>query len=187
MIKAIVIGASFGGIEAIREVLLHLPASVRVPIFIVLHIGNNRIDGFINSLNNNLKYTVQEAMDKDSIETGHIYFAPPNYHLQIEDNGTMSLSVDLKVNFSRPSIDVLFETAAWAFKDELMGILLTGSNADGANGMMTIKQCGGTTIVEDPRTATSGIMPMAAIELAPPDEILSVKDIAAKIAAIVGS
>lgn len=184
MINAIVIGASFGGIDAIRHVLLHLPEEVDVPVFIVLHIGNNRIDSFINFLNNNTHYQVQETLDKDVIEKKHIFFAPPNYHLMIDDQDTLTLSVEDKVHFSRPSIDVLFESAAWVFGRELLGVLLTGSNADGAKGMQTIKQFGGTTIVEDPRTAKATVMPLSAIELCSPDYILPVSEIASTIVAI---
>ncbi len=186
MIRAIVIGASFGGIEAIREILLHLTPEVRVPVFVVLHIGNNRIDGFVNFLNNHTHFLVSDACDKDEVLPGHVYFAPPNYHLMIEDDQTLTLSVDAKINFSRPSIDVLFESAAWVYGRDLLGILLTGSNADGAHGMTVIKQCGGTTIVEDPRTATSGVMPMAAIERTIPDLILPLREIAPRVCSILG-
>lgn len=172
MIKAVVIGASYGGMEAIKIILNNLPPSFVSPLMVVLHIGNNKIDTYLSQLNKNTHFRVKEADEKEKLKPGFIYFAPPNYHLQVEDKYSLSLSTDKKVNFSRPSIDVLFETAAWAFKDELLGILLTGSNDDGANGIYTINQYGGTTIVEDPETAFAKAMPRSAIKLSTPTYIL---------------
>lgn len=181
MIKAVVVGASYGGMDAIRSVLLNLDKNFKVPVFVVLHIGNNNIDTFLSTLNKKTGFRVCEAGEKEQIQPGNIYFAPPNYHLQVEDKLTLSLSTDAKVNFSRPSIDVLFETAAWVFKKELLGILLTGSNSDGAEGLKTIKRFGGTTIVENPETAVAKTMPSSAIALSKPDYILNLNQIPQKI------
>lgn len=181
MIKAIVIGASYGGMEAIRVLLSKFPVKFNFPVIVVLHIGNNNISSYITQLNNITGFLVKEAAEKEVIRPKTVYFAPPNYHLQIENDYSFSLSTDKKINFSRPSIDVLFETAAWAFKDELIGILLTGANNDGANGLIAIKEYGGTTIVENPETAFSQAMPRAATELAEPDYVLNLEDIAAKV------
>jgi len=185
MIKAIVIGASYGGLQAIKTIVNGLPADFKQPVIIVLHIGNNDIKTFISLLNNSSQLKVKEAGEKEKIKAKTIYFAPPNYHLQIEDDLTFSLSTAEKVNFSRPAIDVLFETAAWTFKKELVGILLTGSNSDGAEGIKTIKQFGGTTIVENPETAHAKSMPQAAIAKSDPDFILDLPDITAKIIELV--
>jgi two-component system chemotaxis response regulator CheB len=181
MIKAIVIGASYGGMEAIRSILVGLKGSVQIPVMVVLHIGNNNIDTYISSLNKKTGFLISEAGEKDKMKAGYVYFAPPNYHLQVEDEQCLSLSTDEKVNFSRPSIDVLFETAAWVFKGELLGVLLTGANSDGAEGLRTIKRFGGKTIVQDPETALAKIMPLAAINLAVPDFILPLDQISQKI------
>lgn len=116
MIKAIVIGASFGGLEAIKIILSELPGKFKIPVIIVLHIGNNNVNTFISMLNHDEKLHVKEAEEKELIQEKTIYFAPPNYHLQVEDEFSLSLSTAQKVNFSRPSIDVLFETAASTLK-----------------------------------------------------------------------
>ncbi|MEZ5106611.1 MAG: chemotaxis protein CheB [Draconibacterium sp.] len=187
MVKAIVIGASYGGMEAIRVLLAGLPSRFRIPISIVLHIGSNDIHSYLSMLNGKTAYTVKEAEEKELIKSGYIYFAPPNYHLQMESNFSFSLSTDPKVNFSRPSIDVLFETAAWAYKKELVGVLLTGSNSDGAEGLKTIKRYGGITIVENPETALSKSMPSSAIKEETPSFILDLKDIPEKIVELSGN
>lgn len=187
MIKAIVIGASFGGLEAIKIILSELPRKFKTPVIIVLHIGNNNVNTFISMLNHDGKLHVKEAEEKELIQEKTIYFAPPNYHLQVEDEFSLSLSTAQKVNFSRPSIDVLFETAAWTFKDKLLGILLTGSNSDGAEGLKTIKNFGGTTIVENPETAHAKTMPLSGISKSTPDYILNLKDIAAKMIELTAS
>ena len=181
MIKAIVIGASFGGMEAVKKIITGLPSEFKIPIAVVLHIGNNNINTYISLLGNQSHYVVKEAEEKEPLKQQTVYFAPPNYHLLIEEDFTLSLSTDEKVNFSRPAIDVLFETAAWSLKNNLIGILLTGSNNDGAEGLKTIKNNGGTTIVENPNTAHAGTMPATAVKLFKPDFILDLKDIAAKV------
>lgn len=181
MIKLVVVGASSGGIEAISILLSKLPVSLNIPVVIVLHIGNNKINTLLSQLNNKTSFLVKEAEQNEVISPKIVYFAPPNYHIQIEENRTISLSTDAKVNFSRPSIDVLFETAAWVYKDELVGILLTGSNNDGSNGLLEIKKHGGKTIVENPITAYSKTMPYTATTLFEPDYIINIEDIAEKI------
>lgn len=187
MVKAIVIGASYGGMEAIKTLLSGLPSDFKVPVCAVLHIGNNNIAAYLSMLNNKTGFEVKEAEEKEMIHPGLVYFAPPNYHLQIEDNFTFSLSTDPKVNFSRPAIDVLFETAAWACKNELLGILLTGSNSDGAEGLKTIKKYGGITIVENPETAFAKSMPSSAIKREEPSFILDLENIPAKIVELVNA
>lgn len=107
---------------------------------------------------------MKEADEKEEIENGVVYFAPPNYHLLIERDHTFSLSADRRVNFARPSVDVLFESAANAYGSELIGVILTGANNDGARGLKKIKDMGGLTIVQDPASAEARYMPEAAIE-----------------------
>ncbi len=181
MIKAIVIGASYGGIEGIKWILEELPPDIDVPMLIVLHIGSNSISGYIAYLNNHTPFFIKEGEEKEMLEKNIVYFAPPNYHLQVENDLTISLSTDGKVKYSRPSIDVLFETASWAYKNQLLGILLTGSNSDGAEGLKCIQDFGGTTIVENPKTAFAPAMPSAAVNLFKPDYVLDQKRIAKKI------
>jgi two-component system chemotaxis response regulator CheB len=184
MIKAIVMGASFGGMEAVKQIITGLPPGFNIPVAVVLHIGNNSINTYMALLQNQSHYTVKEAEEKEPLVEKTVYFAPPNYHLLIEEDFTFSLSTDEKINFSRPAIDVLFETAAWSVKSNLLGVLLTGSNSDGAAGLNTIKQNGGITIVENPETAFAKTMPETAVKLFQPDYVLSLEEIAGKIAEI---
>lgn len=181
MTAAIVIGTSYGGLEAIKAIVPKLPANFNIPILIVLHIGHHKNDSFIEHLNHISFLRVKEAEEKEEIKGGTIYFAPPNYHLLVEDDQLISLTTDEKVHHSRPSIDVLFESAAWAYKNQLMGIVLSGLNQDGADGLKTIKDCGGITIVQDPEDALADIMPLEAIKTAEPDHILPVDLICDKI------
>lgn len=181
MTRLVAVGASSGGIEAIRIFLSKLPVSLNIHVIIVLHIGNNKISTFLSQLSYITSFLVKEAEEKETIMPKTVYFAPPNYHILIEDNRTISLSTDAKVHFSRPSIDVLFETAAWVYKNELIGILLTGSNNDGSAGLLEIKKHGGKTIVENPVTAFSKTMPYTATTLFNPDYILNLEDIAEKV------
>jgi two-component system chemotaxis response regulator CheB len=131
----------------------------------------------IEILNDKSNITIKEADEKEKIEKRTVYIAPPNYHLMIERNKTFSLSIDELVNYARPSIDVLFESAANAYKNKLIGVILTGSNSDGTAGLKKIKEYGGLTIVQDPKTAESAYMPASAIAAIKPDYILSLEDI----------
>jgi len=177
--KAIVIGASAGGLNALQEILAPLPADFRLPILIVQHRFPTADDLLTFALNESCRLMVKEADEKDYIEPGYVYVAPPNYHLLVERNRTLSLSADAKVCYSRPSIDVLFESAADVFLSQLIGIILTGANHDGTAGLKKIKQNGGLTLVQDPATAEAEIMPRSAIQANAVDQILSLADIAA--------
>lgn len=162
--KCIVLGVSAGGMEAISTFLRYLKKEVTMPIVIVQHLFAQQDDFLVKHLGGQTHFQVKFAQEKELIQQGYIYIAPPNYHLMIELDKTFSLTIDKKVHYSRPSIDVLFESAAEAYSDGLIGIVLTGANADGANGLKTIKEHGGMTIVQDPRTAAYPFMPSAAIE-----------------------
>ncbi|WP_034643683.1 chemotaxis protein CheB [Desulfovibrio inopinatus] len=174
---AIVLGASAGGPEAILYLLRSLPNEYPVPIFVVLHMHPNQKGNFPSYCNKYCSLKVKEAEDKEVVLPGTVYIAPPNYHLLLERDRTLALSVDARVKFSRPSIDVLFESAADVYKNELVGIILTGANDDGADGLKKIKQLGGVTIVQDPATAAFASMPKAAINIAQPDCISSLDEI----------
>lgn len=175
--RAIVIGASSGGMNALKTILPALPESFSMPIIIVQHIGVSSESYWIELLNNICKLKVKEADEKEKIEEGNIYVAPPDYHLLVEKDETFSLSIDERVNFARPSIDVLFESAATVFKEKLIGIILTGANNDGTNGIIKIKECGGLTIAQEPETAESPFMPASAIKSSNVDYVLSLKKI----------
>ena len=171
--KAIVIGSSAGGLQALKTIFSLLESDFSIPIIVVQHISPHSDNYITTYLNRICNIKVKEANEKELIEDGTIYFAPPNFHLLIEDNFTFSLSTEERVNFARPSIDVLFETAAFAYGKNLAGIILTGANNDGAAGLNTIKKYGGLTIVQDPKTAEVDTMPSSAIKISKVDYILS--------------
>lgn len=153
-----------GSYEVIGEIFRNLPPEYTTPIILVRHIGASHHDNFfVNSLNDNCLLRVKEADQLEAITAGHIYIAPANYHLLVERDRTLSLSIDPPVKFSRPSIDVLFESAAKSYGPELIGVILSGANSDGTAGFRRISECGGYTIAQDPESAEVSAMPMSAI------------------------
>ncbi|MDZ5603720.1 chemotaxis protein CheB [Pseudomonas sp. RP23018S] len=174
---AIVIGASAGGVAALFEVLGQLPMAFNLPILCVLHLPQDRPSHLATVLQQRLGRPVHEARDKERIMLGMIYVAGPGYHLSVERDLSLSLSQEEPVHFSRPAIDFLFESAADAYGANVMGIVLTGANQDGAKGLASIKQQGGRTVVQDPHEAQVGLMPQAALALHAPDHILSLSGI----------
>ena len=169
--EAIVIGMAAGGMRALATILPHLPEDFSFPVMVVQHIAPDS-DGFLAvHLNNLSRVRVKEAFDKEPIRPATVYLAPPNYHLLVERDRTLCLSVDERVHFARPSIDVLFQNAADVYAERLVGVVLTGANTDGSQGLKHIRHNGGLTIVQDPSTAESPCMPSAAIEAAKPDYI----------------
>jgi len=162
-----------------RNIFCALPAGFALPFVVVQHIGARSDGKWIEILDSQSEIHIKEADEKEKIKPGTAYIAPPNYHLLIEKDRTLSLTVDERVNFSRPSIDVLFESAAIAYSASLIGITLTGSNNDGANGLLKVKENGGLVIVQDPQTAESPAMPEAALAAVKPDYVLSLGEIVA--------
>ena len=187
MYKAIVMGASYGGLEALKMILPQFPAGFPVPVIVVLHIGDHDNEIFLGYMNEMCPLQVKEAESNEPIRKGFIYFAPPNYHLLIEADFTFSLTTDEKHNYSRPSIDVLFESAAWAYTKNLIGVVLTGANSDGALGLKTIKDYGGMTMIQSPCSALSPAMPRAALKIAIPEFKLKLEGIADKLIELVNS
>src|SRR5665647_1282864 len=177
--EAIVIGVSSGGMNAMKVIFSLLPKGFSIPVIIVQHVSAHSNNQWIKLLNDKSNLYIKEADEKEKIENGTIYIAPANYHLMIEKNKTFSLTIDERVNYARPSIDVLFESAAEAYKDKLIGVILTGSNNDGTNGIKRIKECGGLAIIQNPETAESSYMPASAIATNQPDYILSLEEITA--------
>ena len=175
--EAIVIGVSSGGMNAMKVIVKLLPKDFNIPIIIVQHISPRSDNQWINLSNDKSDLYIKEADEKEKIEPGKIYIAPPNYHLLVESNKTFSLTIDERVNFARPSIDVLFESAAEAYKTKLIGVVLTGANEDGTKGMKRVKEYGGLTIVQDPATAESSYMPASAIAAMKVDYILPLNGI----------
>ena len=176
--EAVVIGVSAGGIEALKVLLPALPAAFPLPIAIVQH-RDRRSDGFLAEyLNARTRIVVSEAEDKEPFCPAHAYLAPAGYHLLIESDRSLSLTVDEPVNYSCPSIDVLFESAANVFAQSLIGVVLTGANRDGSQGLKTIKAHGGLAVVQDPQTAAVMTMPRAALEATPVDHMVALERIA---------
>lgn len=177
--RAIAIGASAGGFNALKTILTQLKVDLAATIVIVQHTSPNSGDYMSKHLDSVSKLKVKEAEEKEKLKPGTAYIAPPNYHLLVEYDETLSLSVDERVNYSRPSIDVLFETASDVFGSALIGIVLTGASSDGSAGLKRIKDAGGLTVVQDPSSAEVSTMPEAAIAaVGKPDHILSPEDIA---------
>lgn len=176
--EALVLGASSGAVEALNFLLPVIPEGARIPVVVVVHLPPNRASLLPEIFAARCSARVREAEDKDPVSAGTIWFAPSNYHLLLERERTFSLSVDEPVNFSRPSIDVLFESAADCFGSKLCGIVLTGANDDGARGALAIRNAGGTVVVQDPDTAVAREMPNAAIASANPQIVASLSEIA---------
>jgi two-component system chemotaxis response regulator CheB len=176
-IDAVVIGASAGGFEAMLAVLKGLPSTYPMPLVAVLHLPDNHDSRLAELFDYRLELRVREARDKEAIEPGTLYFAPSGYHLLVETDRTFSFSCEDRVNYARPAIDVLFDTAADAWGKSLAGILLTGANYDGAAGLAGMRVAGALTIVQDPATAEVPTMPEAAIRAMTPDLILPLAEI----------
>ncbi len=176
--RVIAIGASAGAVDALAAILPALPAQFPYPILVVVHIREDRDSMLVELFRRQCALDIREAEDKLPLEDGVVYFAPPDYHLLVEADGWLALSVDEPVNFSRPSIDVLFESAAQAFGDRLVGVVLTGANQDGAHGLRSIIDAGGRAIVQDPSSAYAATMPQAAIAACPEAQPMSLEQIA---------
>jgi two-component system chemotaxis response regulator CheB len=157
------VGASAGALDALRDLLPPLPREFPVPIVVVVHVPPDRESGLPAVLARECRLAVVEAEDKMPLLAGQVAFAPPDYHLLIEAHGALALSADPPVQFSRPSIDVCFESAAAAFGPRAFGILLSGANADGARGLAAIARAGGLTWVQSPTSARVRTMPEAAL------------------------
>ena len=175
--KAIVIGTSAGGLYALSGILEQLPLGYQVPVMVVQHRSKDQRDLLEEVMQSKCKIKIKQADEKESIQSGFVYIAPPDYHLLIENDKTFSLSSDEQVRFSRPSIDVLFETAAIVFKDTLIAIILTGANNDGAAGIVAVKKYDGLTIAQNPAEAQFPFMPKAAIETKGVDYIWTLSEI----------
>jgi len=176
--EIVAVGASWGGLNALERVLEGLPADFGPALVIAQHRSADATAAGLGSLlARHAGRPVQEAADKDPIVAGGIYLAPADYHLLVEP-GHFSLSVEDRVHHARPSVDVLFESVADAYRERAVGIVLTGANRDGAAGLARIKQLGGVAIVQDPAEAEAGTMPEAAIRATEADAILSLGEIA---------
>ena len=179
----VAVGTSFGGFHALKTVLGGLRNDFPVPIGVVQHRSHANSDAFASLLANHTPLPVLEVEDKEPIREGYIYVCPPNYHLLV-DGDHFALSTDAPVFHARPSIDVLFESAADSFQEGVVGVLLTGMSKDGAAGLRRIKENGGCVVVQDPSAAAGRIMPKAAIASVVVDKILPLEEIAPSLTAL---
>jgi two-component system chemotaxis response regulator CheB len=170
--KAVVIGVSLGGLEALKRLLGALPAGFPLPVLVVQHLAPEAGDGLAPILDSLCRIRVKEADAGEQPLPGVVYLAPANYHLMVEEDCSLALSVDPPVNHARPSVDVLFETAAEAFGAHLVGMLLTGAGTDGSRGLLAIQRRGGRTLVQDPQEARAPGMPRSALDLLTPEAVL---------------
>jgi len=170
-------GASAGGVGALMRVLEALPADFPLPLAMVLHLRPDAGNFLADILNRRSPVQVRQAEEKEHMRPGVAYLAPPNYHLLIEEDRSLALNVDERVNFARPAVDMLFDTAAYAFGRELVGVILTGANGDGAQGSKRIKANGGMLLVQDPLEAEASAMPEAALAATTPDRVLKLAEI----------
>lgn len=176
-IEAIALGTSAGGVEALSALLPALPRTLKPSLLIVVHLPREKPSLLTEIFRAKCPLPVVEARDKQPVEPGTVYFAPPDYHLLVDAGPRLALSADDLVNYSRPSIDVLFESAADVYRSRMMGVVLTGSNRDGAAGLRAIRAAGGITVVQDPATAMAASMPAAALAEGSPDYVLDLDGI----------
>jgi two-component system, chemotaxis family, protein-glutamate methylesterase/glutaminase len=185
-VEIVAIGASWGGLAAIECVLRDLPARFPAPVVIAQHRRRGSDGGLAELLRAHCALDVSEAEDKQALASGCVLLAPPDYHLLVEP-GAVALSVDEPVHFSRPSIDVLLTSAADAYGEGAVGVVLTGANDDGAAGLAQIVARGGAAIVQDPETAARREMPEAALAAAPAAAVMALGDIGRRLADLAGA
>lgn len=173
----VVIGTSAGGLSALATILTNLEDHLDFPIVIVQHMSADSGDSVLNLLKKYSTLELTEPIDKERVLGNHIYLAPPDYHLMIERDHTFTLTLDPKINYCRPSVDVLFETAAEAYLEKTLGIVLTGANRDGTEGALAIKKFSGVVIAQDPEEAKVNVMPQCVIDSGSADYILTLKGI----------
>lgn len=176
-IEAVVIGTSAGGLAALSALVEGLGRDFPLPLLVVQHVPDNVPTQLAEIFARKTALRVKEADEKEPVVAGTLYFAAPGYHLLVERDFSLSLSQDEPVHFSRPAIDVLFESAADAWGPRVAGILLTGASEDGAAGLVAIQEAGGLTVVQDPAEAEVPTMPLAALQRLAPDYILPLRDI----------
>ncbi len=172
-------GCSAGGLQALKTVLAKLRPQRQIPVIVVCHTASDDLSGLCSLLNSVSHWPVREARERERAESGVVQLAPSGYHLLVERDSQLSLSIDKRVSFARPSIDVLFSSAAIAYRSALIGVVMTGANHDGAEGLQAIRQGGGIGVVQDPKSAEVPIMPLAAITQAGADHILHLDQIGA--------
>ncbi len=185
--QAVVIGVSAGGLELLSKILPELPKDFPVPIFLVQHMSASQDTFFADHLNRLCGLRVKEAESREAIRTGTVYIAPGGYHLLVEQDHSLSLDTGARVQYARPSVDVLFMSAAQVYQAHLIGVVLTGANSDGSLGLKCIKAAGGLAIVQDPDNAYSSTMPSEALRATEVDYIVQPNEIAALLCRLVSN
>ncbi|MDB4950010.1 MAG: CheB methylesterase [Gemmatimonadetes bacterium] len=182
--RMVAVGASAGGLAALRALVAGLPPGFDLPVAVVQHRSR---DSYLlcELLQECSSLPVHEVNDKEEVRDGYVYIAPPDYHMLVDD-GYFSLSVDEPVRYSRPSIDVTFQSVAETYGPDAIGVVLTGANADGAAGLRCIREAGGAAVVQDPETAEVRVMPQAALKAVPDACVLEMARIGPYLAAIRG-
>lgn len=180
----VAIGASAGGVNALLSILQQLPAGFAPAVLVVLHVSSERPCPVAALLGEHSRLPVAEALDKQPIAAGTITLAPPDYHMLVEPDRRISLSFDEPVMFSRPAIDPTFESAAVAYRERLLAVLLTGASRDGSAGAAAVRSHGGVLWIEDPATAHAAMMPGSALRNAGADEVLPLSRIGPMLAAL---
>lgn len=175
--KAVIIGGSAGSFQVITKILASLPKTFNIPLFLCLHRLKHVRSGFVEALSIKSVLPIVEPCDKEHIRSGKIYLAPANYHMYVELGNNFALSTEEPVNHSRPSIDLSFFSAAYAYKEKLVGIILSGANKDGAMGLKKVKDYGGLTIVQDPDECQVRTMTTASMAVTPVDHVYSTQEI----------
>jgi len=178
-IRIIVIGGSAGSYNVVGKILSSIPEDFSLPVILCLHRLKEVRNGFVESLNISSRLEVKEPLDKEPVRPGFVYLSPANYHLLVEPGHTFALSTEEDINYSRPSIDVAFDTIGYSFRGQMAGILLSGANSDGARGLYQAYRNGAYTVIQDPHNAYFKAMPEAALKYFTPhlkvtdDEIVS--------------
>jgi two-component system chemotaxis response regulator CheB len=175
--EAILIGGSAGAIEVVSLALAALPADFTTPIVVLVHLPRQRPSALAGALSGKCRLALREPLDKEPLAPATVYLAPPDYHLLIDPGPSFAFSIDQPVNFSRPSIDVLFQSAADVLGPRCAAVLVSGASPDGAQGLRAIQQTGGLVAIQDPADAAQGTMPKAAITLCPDAPVLSATEI----------
>lgn len=169
----ILIGGSAGSLQALFTILAELKSDFNLPVLLALHRLSTTDSNLEDALAVKTHLQVEEVEEKEPIQKGHLYICPPDYHVLIEPDETFSLDASERINFSRPSLDVIFKSAAEVFEKRLTAILLSGANTDGAEGLSFVKEKGGTTVVQDPSEAVVSYMPLQALKQMSPDHVLT--------------
>jgi two-component system, chemotaxis family, protein-glutamate methylesterase/glutaminase len=178
-ISIVVIGGSAGSFNTVRKVLASVPDNFLLPVILCLHRLKDVRNGLIESLNIDSKLKVVEPHDKDTLKPGYAFLSPANYHLLIEPTGSFALSTEADINFSRPSLDLTFESAGYSFRERMAGIILSGANTDGAKGLCSAHKNGAYTIIQQPDNALFSTMPAEVLKYFTPHKELTEEEIIA--------